>query len=184
MPESVFIMGATGKVGRELVGQIFSKGDADPSIHRNPTRIVGLASSSGLLFDLNGIDEGLARDFSSKSVSGSAYGGNEGISGIMREAGEQMIIVDATASGSMLELHTNIMRDTGHGIVTANKLPLTESSFEVFEELVRRPQRYGYRCSVMAGAEAVDKLRDMRDLGERPTSITGSFSGTLGYLCF
>ena len=34
----------------------------------------------------------------------------------------------------------------------------------------------------MAGAEAVDKIMDLRDLGEMPTEIMGSFSGTLGYI--
>mgnify|MGYP001606057541 FL=1 len=35
----------------------------------------------------------------------------------------------------------------------------------------------------MAGAEAVDKIRDLRDLGDLPIEIFGCFSGTLGYIC-
>ncbi|MEI6732028.1 MAG: bifunctional aspartate kinase/homoserine dehydrogenase I, partial [archaeon] len=42
---------------------------------------------------------------------------------------------------------------------------------------------YGYRCSVMAGAEAVDKMKDLRDAGDLPYKIEGCFSGTLGYIC-
>ncbi len=182
MAELAFIVGATGKVGKELISQIISKGDTDKSLHRNPTNIVGVASSSGFLYNMRGINESEVRGFSAKSIDGNPYAGTEELFNVLRGSSKPMTIVDVTASKDMLGFHTSIMRNTDHRIVTANKLPLTESSFETFEELVREPQRYGYRCSVMAGAEAVDKLRDMRDLGERPLSIEGSFSGTLGYI--
>ena len=35
----------------------------------------------------------------------------------------------------------------------------------------------------MAGAEAVNKVRDLRDLGDMAVKIEGIFSGTLGYIC-
>src|SRR6185503_17098338 len=39
-----------------------------------------------------------------------------------------------------------------------------------------------YRCSVMAGADAVPFLRDLHDIGDAPSLIQGCFSGTLGYI--
>lgn len=183
MVESVFIIGATGKVGKELVHQIYDKGDTNTKMHKNPTRVVGLASSTSVLYRPEGISEKEAKDFSKRSVSGEKYEGVLDLFKFIKSSAANLSVVDVTScKEDMLELHKKIIKETKHKIVTANKNPLTLSNFESFQQLIGEPRRYGYRCSVMAGAEAVDKIMDMRDLGEMPTEIMGSFSGTLGYI--
>ena len=94
-----------------------------------------------------------------------------------------LVFVDVTALNEpMTEFHLKVIRDTPYGIVTANKNPVALSDYAVFQELTRHPRRYGYRCSVMAGAESVTFLQDLRDLNDRLHSIEGCFSGTNGYI--
>ena len=182
MTATLFIVGATGRVGNGLVSQIFDKGDDNAAIHKNPTNIVGVASSKSFLYDPGGLSESSVREFSAKKVTGTLYQRPTDLLELLRGSKESVSIVDATSAEGMLELHKKAIFETGHRIVTANKLPLTASDYDTFKRLIRETQRYGYRCSVMAGAEAVDKIRDLRDLGDYPSAIIGSFSGTLGYI--
>ena len=92
------------------------------------------------------------------------------------------VIIDATAEPKMLDLHRRIIRHTPMGIVTANKIPLATCDFETFQFLTDKVNRYGFSCTVMAGAEIVDILRDLKDINDLPSIIEGSFSGTLGYI--
>src|SRR3989338_11421932 len=63
MRQNVFIIGATGKVGAALVRQIYERGDTDTSLHANPTRVVGLASSSSYIYSDRGIRQTDAANF-------------------------------------------------------------------------------------------------------------------------
>lgn len=182
MPESIFIIGATGKVGRTLVSQIYDKGDTDPQHRKNPISVVGVASSTSFLYDPDGLREKLVRDFASRSTEGDAYKDPIDLVKLLRASEDSVTMIDVTPSQEMLVLHKKVIEETHHKIVTANKNPLVQSDFSTFQTLTANPKRYRYRCSVMAGAEAVDIIRDMRDLGEIPTEITGSFSGTLAYI--
>ncbi len=184
MFQNVFILGATGKVGGTLVEQIFSNGDTDSERHRNPTRIVGLASSTSFVYNLNGIDYDAALPFLNKSLVGERYSHlDEILNKSKATLDNNLVFVDATACGEeMLLFHNKVINSTPYGIVTANKNPLTLCDFQTFNDLTREVGRYGYRCSVMAGAEAVEFLRDSRDLGDTLKSIDACLSGTLGYI--
>ena len=178
-----FIIGATGNVGLTTVRQIFNEGDTDPKRHENPTRIVGLASSTHFLYDPNGIKREVAFAFAERKRKGKTYKGLDTFLDIADSASSPIEFVDITALGTLMtRFHLSVIGTTNHGIVTANKVPLTEVDFSTFQFLTRNVRRYGYRCSVMAGAEAVDFIQDARDLGDKITGIEGCFSGTLGYV--
>src|SRR3989338_1899436 len=70
-----------------------------------------------------------------------------------------------------------------YGIVTANKIPLANADFHTFQRLTSNVHCYGFRCSVMAGADAISILQDFRDVGDPVQEFYGCFSGTLGYVC-
>ena len=182
LEQNVFIIGATGKVGRRLISQIFEKEDTSSLRHSHPTTILGLASSTEYLYSGEGIDEKNAILFSKKRIDGKRYSGIEDILKVLRRSSKSISVIDVTASADMLELHRGIIDGTRHKVVTANKAPLAVCDFDTFQTLTSKTQRYGFRCSVMAGAEAVDKLRDLCDLGDTPVRIEGSFSGTLGFI--
>ena len=188
--QDVFIIGATGNVGRTLVRQIFERGDTDNGRHANPTRIVGLASSRKFVFSSYGLTEALCYGFADKKEEGIECRAYANLDEILRTvidgyrgAQETCAFVDVTAvNEAMLGFHQNVINNTSFGIVTANKNPIAQSNCRQFSELTKMPGRYGYRCSVMAGAEAVTLLQDLKDVNDSPTRIRGCFSGTLGYI--
>lgn len=183
MHQNVFIIGAAGKVGSTLVRQIFEAGDTSSRLHANPTKIVGLAASSTVLFSNKGIGQKDAFSFP-KTKKGLPYRDLNELLAIARKNFDELIFVDVTASREpMIAFHKNVMRKTSFSIVTANKNPIAYSDYKTFTLLTREPRRYGYRCSVMAGGDAVPFLRDLRDVRDKPTRIEGCFSGTLGYIC-
>ncbi len=186
MIQDLFIIGATGKVGKTLVSQIIEKKDMDASIHANPTRIVGLASSTHFVFEPKSIKPTQAYDFSNRRYHNSISYHNldEILDAVGNRNESSLVFVDATALNEpMTKFHLYIIRDTSYSFVTANKNPIALSDYPTFTELTQNPRRYGYRCSVMAGAEAVQFLQDLKDLNDPLKLMQGCFSGTLGYIC-
>ncbi|MBI5635965.1 hypothetical protein HY993_03320 [Candidatus Micrarchaeota archaeon] len=185
MIQNVFVIGATGKVGSAAVKQILDK-DVDPVKHDNPTRIAGVASSESYLFSPNGLGRQECLDFAEKKAGsnsgGRQYGDLLELLQVVSKAGIGVVFVDATALHD-LKFHKAVSQAKGLGMVTANKLPLVDCSFAEFEELTHSPSSYGYRCSVMAGAESVSLLQDLRDVSDPIHSLSGCFSGTLGFIC-
>jgi aspartokinase/homoserine dehydrogenase 1 len=180
MFQDIFIIGATGNIGSELVKQVINN-DIDQKCHKNPTRIIGLASSKEYLFNENGIIKSDAISFSKKELNGKSYLKLEEIFDLVKD--KKIFFVDVTAvKEDMLNFHLKLINETKHSIVTANKNPLVLCSTKDFQNLTKNPYRYGYRCSVMAGAESINKLVDLADLNDKLISVSGCFSGTLGYL--
>lgn len=188
MIQDVYVMGATGRVGSEVVRQIFEKGDTDPTRHTNPTRIVGLASSTHTLYISQGISPEQAFNFTKKDYKGAETYGKYGellekARYGLRNDESQLVFVDVTALNEpMTQFHLQIIGQTPYGIVTANKNPIALSDYNTFQTLTQDVGRYGYRCSVMAGADVVPFVRDAKDLQDTILKIEGSFSGTLGYV--
>lgn len=188
MMQNLFIIGATGKVGSALVRQIFEKKDTDSNIHANPTRIIGLASSEEYAFMPEGISRQQAYDFIEKR-SGITQKYDD-FNQLLKAAdngkdydGNMLVFVDVTAVNKpMAKFHLKVIRETPYSIVTANKNPVALSDYGTFIELTKKLDRYGYRCSVMAGAESVAFLRDLKDVNDQPKFMQGCFSGTLGYV--
>ena len=188
MIQNLFILGATGKVGSTLVRQIFEKDDIDSNIHANPTRIVGLASSKEYVFMPDGISRQQAYDFTERrSAITLEYENLNQLLNIVNDGNgydhKMLVFIDVTAVNEpMVEFHLDVIRKTHYALVTANKNPIALSDYDTFRTLTKKLDRYGYRCSVMAGAEAVTFLRDLKDVNDQPKSIQGCFSGTLGYI--
>jgi homoserine dehydrogenase len=180
MAHRIFIVG-TGRVGNALIEQIYERGDNNPSLHQNPTEIVGVASSRSFLYSPRGLEEDTVRGFAEKRITGEPMVPFAELPGVLR-GGDRVTFVDLTAESDALALHTRVIADTQHAVVTANKAPLVVADIETFDMLIRDPARYGYRCSVMAGADALYRLREYRDMNERIVSMKGSFSGTLGFI--
>jgi homoserine dehydrogenase len=187
MFQNVAVIG-TGNVGGSVVRQVFNKGDNDSTANANPTRIVGLAYKKHDKIHAFRSTQGIDRDWASGFCEGKYPGHVVSSLDEFREAfagfGEKVIYVDTTADENMLDFHKSVIleSDREDGIVAANKKPLVVCDMPTFDALTEMPTRYGYRCSVMAGAHAVELLRALRDLNDPPLSIEGCFSGTLGYI--
>jgi len=195
MIQDVFIIGAPGRVGKILVEQIIKKEDTDPVRHPNPTRIVGLAVTPKLvdspkmfIYSHRGISDEQAYRFASRDYSASkSYSALDELVEAAdirtRKNLSSLVFVDVTPlNEEMVDLHKKIIQETPYGIVTANKNPIALSDYPTFQLLTANPKRYGYRCSVMAGADSVPFLQDVPDLNDPLYKIEGCFSGTLGYI--
>ncbi|MEK6967957.1 MAG: hypothetical protein AABX51_04990 [Nanoarchaeota archaeon] len=185
MNQDIFILGATGNVGKRLLFQLHAN-EFDRDHYNYPTRIVGIASSKNYLYGGKGLDvEATSAFVPDKTRAGyDSLASLESLLDLTVGHHSSLVFVDVTAADSeMRKFHELVLDESPFSIVTANKLPLANSSFEGFVELTRQVERYGYRSSVMAGNEAVPFIRDLNDLGDPPITIQGCFSGTLGYLC-
>ena len=188
MFQDVFIIGATGKVGSTLIRQILEKRDTDTSLHANPTRIVGVASRDNFIYSPRGISPSQAYSFASRNF-GDVYRYSdlhelvEAADIGTRRSSSSLVFIDVTpVLDAMTRFHIYVVGTTPYGIVTANKNPIVLSDYRTFQTLTENPRRYGYRCSVMAGSDAVPFLLDLKDLNETLYGIEGCFSGTLGYV--
>jgi homoserine dehydrogenase len=181
MTQKVFVLGATGNVGRPLVRQMVENSDCDAARHPNPTQIDGLAASpiNGRIYCEDGIRPRVALDFSERRMPGLRY---DRLTDLLRPSWKETTYIDVTnAKEEALEFHMRVIKD-GHSIVAANKLPLTICTFEEFNKLTNDYRRYRFSCSVMAGAGAIPFLRDCQDLNDPIIKIQGCLSGTLTYI--
>lgn len=89
------------------------------------------------------------------------------------------IVIDVTAQN---DAETGLAEAVanGHRVVLANKKPLC-ADLHVFRALTNGG-RTRYEATVGAGLPVISTLRSLLDTGDRVRSITGCFSGTLGYL--
>jgi len=182
MFQDVFLVGPGG-VGKSLIGEMFSHGDLDVKIHENPSRVVGIANSRYFIYRPKGLS---LREIEGFYV-GDAWRKPFTIENALNEVAagkghEQLVFVDATPASGMIELYENVIDKTPWSIVTANKKPLVECSFEKFKRLTRDVNRMGYDCSVMAGSGGVSWIRKNVDLRDPLKSIIGILSGTNGFV--
>jgi homoserine dehydrogenase len=204
--QNVITMG-TGNIGTEFIAQVAEQDAPHLEKHPNPTNILGMVNNTGWLYTPGGIaiqnSPSLVRDLQAEDrelVSQGrprtamkdwmqeqpryTEGGN--LLELFEEIRKQglvddVVFVDLTAN-DLTSFHQKVI-ESGGKIVTANKIPVAQSSWDIFKLLTQFRRRYGFSCSVMAGAGAVPFLRDAFDTSDTVKSIEGCFSGTLGKLC-
>lgn len=187
--QNIFVLGASGQVGSELVRQV-SLYDGPEHEHRNPTRIVGIANSVRYILSAWGvvipenIDPIKMKEFMWSDKLKKYNWHEEILESIRRIWMEwEVIFIDVTADiEAMKDTHFNVIEHTTNRIVTANKKPAA-SDMSVFTKLTGDPHRYRYNTTVMAGAWAVPYFQEVHGLGEKIQSVEGTFSGTLAYVC-
>jgi homoserine dehydrogenase len=185
MFQDLYMVGGTGSVGSKLVEQIYTYGDTKRENHKKPVRVVGIASKRERLFNPDGLDLEQVKKFSNKKLEGDEYPGLMSLLDEARkEIPEGLVFTDTTALNDlMVEFHLATIEQSPFGIVAANKNPIALHDMDTYRRLTNDRGRYGFRCSVMAGAETVNRLQESRIVGNPPLSISGCFSGTLAYLC-
>jgi len=204
--QNIAILGATGNIGQELAKQISLKDAPYLGKNENPTNIIAMAgrggfvlkqggieiqNDPGLIAELQGIDRKLASNGQPRTAFKNWLKGQPGYQeGQAKDLFDKIVklgliddvvFVDLTAD-DLTEVHQQIIEAKG-SIVTANKIPVAQSSWEVFQTLTRLRRKYAFSCSVMAGSGAVPYLQKCFDLKDEVLSIEGCFSGTLGKLC-
>ncbi|MCR4288675.1 MAG: hypothetical protein NUV86_00220 [Candidatus Scalindua sp.] len=198
--QNVVVLGGSGNVGREFMSQVIQQDTGFLKKHLNPTNVIALTDSKGFWFNRHGLkiqekpeDIHKWRDSKNKFKQYMQdldeyyqYDNLSDLSKLIKEEGMagEIAFVDITAGKDDLrDFHLKVINDSGETIITANKNPLSIYSTDVFRMLTRYRERYGFLCTVMAGANAVSNLLDYYDTSEIVNKIEACFSGTLGYLC-
>ena len=181
---NLFVLGC-GVVGGELLHQIDEQRRELEVEHDVDVRVVGLANSSAIAFDEEGLE--IERW---ESLLGEDRGCAENTPERIEEYIEKMtrlpvpILVDATASEGMGE-HYETAFEKGVHVVGANKKPVTQSheSYTALMESAREHHRaFHYETTVGASLPVIDTLQNLIRTGDEVRLAEGSLSGTLGYL--
>ncbi len=197
MKQRVCIIGATGKVGRELVSQIVNNDLPELQNHKNPTEIVGLANTKNCIIRpeaistevLNAISSTKTKELAGLELEKHGEKLNEltDLAAAFSDMGMdgEIIFVDVTAGKDALkDFHLKVIGDdvAGNCLVTANKNPVSLYSMEDFYKLTRHNGRYDFDTTVMAGAGPAEWIQKREKIRDSVRKIEGCFSGTLGYI--
>ncbi len=143
-------------------------------------KIVGIANSSRLLTDVDGINENWEKIFVSVSVDRDPNAFYE----FAAINDEVRIAVDATASKELSLFYPELVQHGFH-VVTANKIAntLSQTFYDDLRSLLKeRELSFEYETNVGAGLPIVDTVRNLHESGEQLFVVNGVFSGSLGYI--
>lgn len=192
MKQRIFILWASGNVGRELISQVLRK-DVKGN-HVNPSEIVGIANSDSYIFDEGGVSLEILEDISSSRNSAiSCFSQNstpfdkiEDIVDIVKNAGLdwEIVFADVTAwKQELLDLHKKILLESQNFLVTANKNPISLYSQTDFNELTTYARRYDTNTTVMGWAGILNFVHERTNgIADNIHKIEGVFSWTLWYI--
>ncbi|RPI06491.1 MAG: homoserine dehydrogenase [Ignavibacteriae bacterium] len=178
-----FILLGLGPVGRTLVRQILDTHKAVAQRTGFQFVLVGIADSSGLMLEREGIPEEMLLKILQDTDERRKLNGvidlhpHTKLNEVYRPG---MIVIDATHSTDAVPRLKDAV-EAGCGIVMANKVPLAgewaKAKWFYDHPLIR------YEATVGAGLPIISTLRYLLDTGDEITSIEASVSGTLGFLC-
>lgn len=170
-----------GRVGRTLLDQLVA---TRPVLARRDLdlKIIAVANSRKWLLDARGLDPETVVE---QLASGEDRPDDAAmVAKIAAERHSDVVLVDVTA-GPTGSLHEAALR-AGWNVVTANKVPLAGSLAD-YDALVRARDasrvRYGYETTFGAGLPVLHALKELVWTGDQLRSVSGCFSGTLGFVC-
>lgn len=176
-----------GNVGRSLVEQVITNRVQHENHLGLCLEYVALADSDGAVIKNDGLDDAVLNEIVEAKAGGQQL--NElddgyvqrDLTAIVDVAGsDEAIVIDVTATNATIPA---LLQALEHGcrVVTANKLPLTDS-FALFQTLTSN-RRIRYETTVGAGLPVISTLQMLVDLGDRVQCIQGSLNGTIGFIC-
>lgn len=172
----VFIIGATGRVGQSLLGMV------GPTSGNTEIRLLGGANSRRIVVDPHGV---APPELTDRLATGEAMPDLDGLVSMLEDARtSEVVVVDVTAA-DLVETHRRCL-EAGFHVVTANKKPIagTLAAYRGLVAAVRRTgARYGYETTFGAGLPVLHTLKELLSTGDTLHSVSGCFSGTLGFLC-
>lgn len=184
-PRGVVVIGGTGNVGSELLGQLAGLVAQPPSGYP-ALRVVAVGDEHGIAVEPSGLAPdtlvGLSKSRDIRALERFRDTSPHGlVNQVAAYVGSNpLTFVDVTAA-ELTDLHLECLR-RGHAVVTANKKPVT-ASMEVWRELMSYgPRRYRFECTCGAGLPVIAPLRDMVAIGDRVLEIQAMVSGSLGQI--
>ncbi len=177
----LFLIGA-GIVGGRLLSILARQEEMLESRVNLKVRLVGLATSRGMVWDREGIpfDEAVER------LDGARPTDLESVVEHIEAAPlERLIVVDATASDDIARYYPRLL-GAGASVVTPNKRAnsLEFAYFRKLQDLARsKGVAYRYETTVGAGLPVLSTIRDLVLSGDVIHRVEGVLSGTLAFVC-
>ena len=179
-----------GQVGRAFFRQLLRNKATLAQRSRLHLIVVGLADRQHMLFDPSGLDDdrllGLVEELDagrtllSQNVGQQKATNQDFLDTLLPTLAEPPVVIDATAAeGTECDLLYAL--DKGCRLALANSRALV-GPWSVSRHFFDEPN-VRFEATVGAGLPATRTLRDLLETGDRVSSIEGSFSGTVGYIC-
>ena len=192
--ESKVTLLGLGNIGRALVKQIVRQERQLRQSLGLALKVVAVADRSGIKVEEKGFTGSQLQRFARQKASGarlfrdgSALSVNDLQTMMRRELwilpSHRPILVDVTSDETAPLIQEAL--EQGFHIVLANKKPLAvaQIQFDLFMNTAReRRLAFRYEATAGAGLPVFDTLAKLNDAGDRVETITGCFSGTLGFI--
>ena len=176
----VFVVGVGG-VGGELVDQI-ERQQVKLAEKGIVIRVCGLANSTGLLLDSEGLPLDHWRDRMSETTE--EFSLARLISLVQRNHIINPVLVDCTSSEDIAKQYADFLA-AGFHVVTPNKKANTASMayYHQLRDVARRSRRkLMYETTVGAGLPVIENLQNLISAGDELERFSGILSGSLSYI--
>lgn len=178
---NLFVVG-TGLIGSTLLKQIKEQKESLLSDRGVEIRVIGLANSKKMKFDIHGID---LNHWEDQLASSSERMNMQTFIKKMDDINLiNSVFVDNTATHKISKHYRSILERSIH-IVTPNKIA-TSSSYEEYANLkniaLRNNVTFGYETNVGAGLPVISTLQNLINSGDKILKIEGVLSGSLSYI--
>jgi len=171
-----------GAVGRVLLDQLGAESERLRNEFKLDLRVRGIMTSKKMLLSEAGVDLGKwkpALDASSTAADIAKF-----VEHLHVDHLPHTVILDCTADEGVAKHYADWL-GAGIHVVTPNK-KANSGPLDYYESLKAARRRGGssylYEATVGAGLPVISTLRDLRETGDKLTSVEGIFSGTLAYL--
>jgi aspartokinase/homoserine dehydrogenase 1 len=182
---SIGIIGP-GSVGRVLLEQIAAESERLRDEFKLDLRLRGIMGSKKMLLAEQGISSSGGVEGWKAALDSSPIAADIGkfVEHLHVDHLPHTVIIDCTADDSVARHYAEWL-EAGIHVVTPNKK--ANSGPLAYYDSLKEARRHGgssylYEATVGAGLPVIQTLRDLRETGDKITSVEGILSGTLAYL--
>lgn len=178
---NIFLVG-TGLVGTALLRYINDRKEFLKNDRSIEIRVIGIANSKKMYFDLQGIEIGNWKEILEQSKTKSDVAKFVGEMQKLNLANS--IFVDCTANEAAVPFYRDIL-ESNISVTTPNKIANTKN-LEFYKTLRsvahKKNVKFLYSTNVGAGLPIISTIKDLVSAGDKVYKIEGVLSGTLSYL--
>ncbi len=178
----VFIVGATGMIGKTLLKQITLQSENLKKQIGVDFKVIGLTNSRKRFMNLGGMDP--AECLKSLEIKGKPADLPQFIDNMIAANLPNSVFVDTTAHQEVADNYDKIL-DASIAIVTPNKLACS-GKLDYYKKLkeiaLKRNTHFWFETNVAAGLPVISTLNDLLHSGDKILKIEAILSGTLNYI--
>ncbi|MBE9511698.1 MAG: bifunctional aspartate kinase/homoserine dehydrogenase I [Bacteroidetes bacterium] len=177
----LFLTG-TGNVGSALLSQIHEQSEYLKKKHTIELKLIGIANSKKMYFDIAGIDTGSWNK--ELNNNGEKTDPAKFLNKARKLNLRNSIFIDETADERITKLYQGFL-EASISVVTSNKIA-SSSEFEYYkllQETARKKNtKFLYETNVGAGLPIIKTIHDLIDSGDRIIKLQAVLSGSLNYI--